>query len=96
MNKSTVMIGNSSAGIREASYLGVPVVNIGDRQEGRLRGPNVIDADYNADQISQAIQTQISAKRPDPVKIYGDGTAGDQIANILATVELRNTKRLTY
>jgi len=91
-----VLVGNSSAGIREASYLGVPAVNIGDRQLGRLRGPNVIDTDYRADQISSAIKAQIGTAPPEPVQIYGDGSAGEKIAQILATVELKNTKRLTY
>jgi UDP-hydrolysing UDP-N-acetyl-D-glucosamine 2-epimerase len=44
---SKCLIGNSSSGIRECSYLGIPVVNIGNRQIGRLRGENVIDVRYN-------------------------------------------------
>lgn len=50
------LVGNSSVGIRECSFLGVPVINIGTRQNKRERGLNVIDVDYNSDQILQAVR----------------------------------------
>ena len=56
---SKCLIGNSSVGIRECAYLGVPVVNIGTRQHGRDRGDNVIDVDYTKEAIRAAIQQQI-------------------------------------
>ena len=46
-------------GIRESAYLGVPVVNIGNRQAGRDRGPNVIDVGYNRQEISLAIDRHL-------------------------------------
>src|SRR3990167_9276545 len=47
LTQAGCLVGNSSAGIRECSYLGVPVVNIGTRQQGRERGPNVVDVPYD-------------------------------------------------
>jgi UDP-hydrolysing UDP-N-acetyl-D-glucosamine 2-epimerase len=86
LTQCSVLVGNSSAGIREASYLGVPVVNIGSRQFGRQRGPNVVDVPHDAAQIAQAIAKQI-AHGPYPSSgLYGDGHSGQRIAEILANV----------
>jgi UDP-N-acetylglucosamine 2-epimerase len=49
------MVGNTSSGIIEAPSLGIPVVNVGDRQKGRPRGANVIDVPYEADAIKRGI-----------------------------------------
>lgn len=84
MNKTACLIGNSSSGIREGAFIGTPVVNIGTRQDGRERGKNVIDTDYNADEIAKAIQTQITRKKYASDHTYGDGYAGKRIADILA------------
>lgn len=90
------LIGNSSVGIRECSFLGVPVVNIGTRQTGRERGLNVIDVGYDRDEISSAIRRQISNGRYNSDKLYGDGMAGERISHLLATSTLEIEKRLTY
>ncbi|MEM1327103.1 MAG: UDP-N-acetylglucosamine 2-epimerase [Bacteroidota bacterium] len=90
------LVGNSSVGIRECSYLGVPVVNIGSRQSGRERGQNVIDVDYDKTEIKAAILQQIQHGRHEADEIYGDGTAGNQMANLLATVLLTYDKKLPY
>lgn len=90
------LIGNSSAGIRECSYLGVPVVNIGTRQSGRDRGANVVDSGYKASEISAAIQAQLDRGFYECDPIYGDGNAGPRIAEILATAPLHSQKKLTY
>jgi UDP-N-acetylglucosamine 2-epimerase len=82
--------------IRECSYLGIPAVNIGSRQLGRERGPNVVDVDYDRERIMRAIQAQVEAPRPEKVPLYGDGHAGERIAQTLADVPLQFTKRLTY
>ncbi|MGI9464948.1 MAG: UDP-N-acetylglucosamine 2-epimerase, partial [Aestuariivirgaceae bacterium] len=90
------IVGNSSVAIRECAYLGVPAVNIGSRQQGRDRGRNVHDVGYDTAEISQAISTMYTqAERPRDT-IYGDGTAGQQIADTLATCELSIEKMLTY
>ncbi|MEM1177060.1 MAG: UDP-N-acetylglucosamine 2-epimerase [Acidobacteriota bacterium] len=90
------LVGNSSVGIRESSYLGVPVVNIGSRQAGRDRGPNVIDVPYDRGDIITAIRRHLSGPRPDGHHLYGDGQAGRRIADFLATADLGIDKRLTY
>jgi UDP-hydrolysing UDP-N-acetyl-D-glucosamine 2-epimerase len=90
------LIGNSSVGIRESSYLGVPVVNIGSRQSGRDRGENVIDSEYGRESIFIAIQKQMNNGHYQCDPIYGDGRAGEKIAKVLSEVPLSITKRLTY
>jgi UDP-hydrolysing UDP-N-acetyl-D-glucosamine 2-epimerase len=91
------LVGNSSAGIREASFLGVPVVNIGTRQNGRDRGRNVIDVDYCRNQISCGIVRQLGrGKRYPSDTLYGTGHAGLRIADCLVSAPLTSSKRLTY
>ena len=93
---SDCIVGNSSAGIRECAYLGVPAVNIGMRQRGRDRGGNVIDVDYNRNAIIHAIEQCRSNGRQERDLLYGDGTAGPKIAEALATATLSIEKMLPY
>jgi bifunctional UDP-N-acetylglucosamine 2-epimerase / N-acetylmannosamine kinase len=93
---SKSLIGNSSVGVRESCYLGIPVVNIGSRQAGRDRGPNIMDVNYDRNEIEQAIRAQISNGKYPCDNIYGDGKAGENIADLLATVELTYDKKLMY
>lgn len=90
------LIGNSSVGIRESSFLGSPVVNIGSRQAGRERGSNVIDVAYDRREIAGAIRHHMGNGHYPRNPIYGDGNAGKKIANLLAEVPLSVEKRLTY
>lgn len=90
------LVGNSSAGIRECAFLGVPVVNIGSRQNGRARASNVVDVGYSNDAIEAATRRQIAHGRYPSDPIYGDGTAGAKIADVLATCELTIEKKITY
>lgn len=93
---SRCLVGNSSVGIRECSFLGVPVVNIGSRQSGRDRGQNVLDAKTNRQEISNAIKKQTSNGRYPCDPIYGTGHAGERIAQCLREIPLSTEKRLTY
>jgi UDP-N-acetylglucosamine 2-epimerase/N-acetylmannosamine kinase len=93
---SKCLIGNSSVGIRECSFLPVPVVNIGTRQFRRDRGKNVLDVNYTRDEISDAIRTWLKNGKPERDYIYGRGDAGAQIAELLATIPLRFHKTITY
>jgi UDP-hydrolysing UDP-N-acetyl-D-glucosamine 2-epimerase len=93
---SKCMVGNSSVGIRESSFLGVPVVNIGSRQKGRDRGSNVIDVEHSRSEILGAIKQQISHGHYPSESIYGDGGSGTRIADILSRVELVIDKKITY
>lgn len=85
---SRCIIGNSSAGIRESSYLGTPSVNIGSRQKNRERGKNVIDVNYDQKKILKKIKFQIS-KKYKKNHLYGSGNAGlkiyKRIKSILST-----------
>jgi UDP-hydrolysing UDP-N-acetyl-D-glucosamine 2-epimerase len=93
---SRCIVGNSSVGIRETSFLGVPSVNIGTREAGRERGGNVLDVDYDRVQIQEAIRKQISNGRYPSDPLYGKGDAGQRIAQVLADIPLRSEKRLSY
>ena len=97
-------VGNSSAGVKETPIFGCPVVNVGPRQQGRLRGNNVIDATYDYDAVLAAIRRCIGDEDfrrqcrtcDNP---YGAGNAGAQIAEILATIPIDSRllkKRMTY
>ena len=93
---SRCLVGNSSAGIRECSFLGVPVVNIGSRQAGRDRGTNVVDVDHDRTSIAGAIRRQAAKGRLSSDLLYGDGKAGPRIAEALARIAPRVEKRLSY
>ena len=93
---ATAIVGNSSVAIRECSFLGVPAVNVGTRQQGRERGRNVIDVDHECGAIAAAIRDHQKRGRPAPDHLYGEGNAGSRIADTLAAHELRIEKRLTY
>lgn len=90
------LVGNSSSAIREGSFLGVPAVNVGTRQGGREHGENVINVDYDRQEIANAIHHQLQHGKYPPSRIFGDGTAGKQMADILATAKFKIQKRLAY
>ena len=89
-------VGNSSAPIREGAFLGVPAVNIGTRQSGRDRGPNVVDVGYDRREIVDGIRRQLAHGRFESDALYGDGHAGGRIADVLARATLTVQKRLTF
>ncbi|PWT80835.1 MAG: UDP-N-acetylglucosamine 2-epimerase (hydrolyzing) [Acidobacteria bacterium] len=93
---SKCLVGNSSVGIRECSYLGVPVINIGSRQAGRDRGENVLDVGYDRKEIAAALVKQTSNGHYRQNTLYGDGKAGRRIAQYLSETPLHIAKRLTY
>jgi UDP-hydrolysing UDP-N-acetyl-D-glucosamine 2-epimerase len=93
---ATAIVGNSSVAVRECSYLGVPAVNVGSRQQGRERGLNILDVGHNRAEIAGAILEHQRRVRPVSDHMYGDGQAGPRIAECLATMELTVEKRLTY
>ena len=93
---SKCLIGNSSVGIRECAYLGVPVVNVGTRQNRRDRGNNTLDVGYNANEIQQAVTYWLNSERPESSEVYGGGNAGEIIADNLSKVPLKFHKTITY
>ncbi|NND61922.1 MAG: UDP-N-acetylglucosamine 2-epimerase (hydrolyzing) [Flavobacteriaceae bacterium] len=96
LSNSKCLVGNSSVGIRECSFLGVPVVNIGTRQNRRLRGENVIDVAYDKTEIKTAIRSQLDNPKNNRSSIYGEGNSGKKIADALADIDLRFHKTITY
>lgn len=88
--EADVMIGNSSSGVIEAPALGTPTVNIGIRQDGRLRAPSVIDCDDTAEAVERAIHKALETSPPDTIRAnpLGDGRAGQRMAAILASLDL--------
>jgi UDP-hydrolysing UDP-N-acetyl-D-glucosamine 2-epimerase len=93
---SNCLIGNSSVGIRECAYLGIPVVNIGSRQNRRDRGGNSIDVDYFQEEIESAIQNRIQKGKLASSPIYGNGNSGIQIAKLLNELPLQFHKTIMY
>ena len=104
LNNADVMVGNSSSGIIEAASFKLPVVNIGTRQNGRLRGINVMDAAYSKKEIINAINKSLYdddyIKSLDKcINPYGDGNASSKIVKILNDIKIdRNLiqKKITY
>lgn len=96
LQHSDCLIGNSSVGIRECAFLGVPVVNIGSRQNRRDRGGNSIDVDYCQDKIEDAILGAVQRGKSTSSSIYGEGEAGTQIAELLTQLPLQFHKTITY
>ena len=96
MRKTACLVGNSSSAIREGSFIGTPAVNVGPRQEGRQRGSNVVDVRYDRGEIAEAVRAQVEHGPYEHEPIYGDGRAGERIADVLANGEFPIVKRMTY
>ncbi len=77
------MLGNSSSGLVEAPLFKLPVVNIGLRQEGRVQGGNVVQADYSSRSIGDAIQAALALDRENITSPYGDTRASSRIVAFL-------------
>jgi UDP-hydrolysing UDP-N-acetyl-D-glucosamine 2-epimerase len=87
------LVGNSSAGIKECSFLGTPVVNIGARQQGRLSADHVTHAGYDATDIAAAIAVQLAHGRYESSPIYYRPNTSQAIVDVLAGAELYTQKR---
>jgi UDP-N-acetylglucosamine 2-epimerase (hydrolysing) len=82
LKNSNFIIGNSSAGIREAPHFGVPAINLGSRQKGRVECPLVLDTPIEESAITSSIFQAISMKK-EPSSLFGDGDSADKFYNIL-------------
>ncbi len=101
LRHSSGLIGNSSSGIHEAASFDIPVVNIGTRQQGRLRPKNVIDVDHDVEEIIKAIHECKKIKNEGVVfnNPYGDGKSSVKIVELLKCIEIGDEiiqKRITY
>lgn len=95
LRRAHVLIGNSSSGIMEAPAVRVAVIDIGERQKGRLRAANVVHAEASVEAIENALHTIDSVAFRDNLKTmtnpYGDGTASERIADLIEQAPDRNT-----
>jgi len=86
------MVGNSSSGLIEAPSFGLPAINVGRRQQGRLRGANVIDVGDTTDEILAGLETALASGMRERLRgernPYGDGHAADRVVRVLREVEL--------
>ena len=104
MKAASVLVGNSSSGMIDAPSFGLPVVNIGIRQEGRERGLNVIDVQHDKREIIKAIEKAVTdkeflAQANSGGNPYGDGKASQRIVKVLTEVEITPgllQKKITY
>jgi len=96
MRSAACLVGNSSASIREGAFVGTPAVNIGSRQDGRERGPNVVDVGHDRAAIGDAIRVQLTHGPYPQAHLYGDGRAGARIADVLSRAPLHVQKRIQY
>jgi len=96
MARTSCLIGNSSSAIREGAFIGTPAVNVGTRQTARQRGGNVVDVDYNAKAIRDAVADRLRSGRFPSEPIYGDGKAGPRIADVLSSEKLSIETVITY
>ena len=88
------MVGNSSAALREGSFLGTPGVTVGTRQRGREGGPNLVEVGHDKVAIADAIRDQVAHGPYERSTLFGDGTAGEQIAEKLAELRPQVQKQL--
>jgi UDP-hydrolysing UDP-N-acetyl-D-glucosamine 2-epimerase len=96
MQRTACIVGNSSSAIREGSFIGTPAVDVGQRQAGRQRGLNVLAAGHDRREIADAVRRQLEHGPYESDPIYGDGHAGERIADVLSRVEVTLQKRIAY
>lgn len=99
IRNARALIGNSSMGILEAPHYNLPVVNIGNRQKGRLNAGNVEFVDYNKNQIEEAItKASLNDKYREKVLTlsnpYGDGSAAKKVCEVIESIKLEDKKWL--
>jgi len=97
MDSCACMIGNSSSALREGAFIGVPAVNVGSRQNGRVHGDNIVFCKAEENAILQAVKGQLEHGKYPQNNIYGDGCTSGKIAGTLATLpEVSAQKTICY
>jgi UDP-hydrolysing UDP-N-acetyl-D-glucosamine 2-epimerase len=96
MRRTACIVGNSSSSIREGAFIGTPAVNIGSRQAMRQRGSNVVDVDHHCEEIADAVMDQVKHGPYQSEPIYGDGHAGERIADVLSHCSWQLQKQITF
>jgi UDP-N-acetylglucosamine 2-epimerase len=92
LKNSKCIVGNSSVGIREGSFLGVPCVNVGNRQNNRDKDKNVVNCNHKSSEILKKIKFQYNKKYRSS-KIYGDGFAGKRMTDLISKLNLSYTQK---
>ena len=90
------LIGNSSSGLREAAYLGTPVVNIGTRQQYRESASNVKNVNHDSNEIYENVINQINHGKYTSSNHLGNGNAGEKMCRILAEINLPSAQKKLY
>jgi GDP/UDP-N,N'-diacetylbacillosamine 2-epimerase (hydrolysing) len=99
----SMVIGNSSSGLLEAPSFGIPTINIGDRQKGRMQAISVVNCEPTQEEISRAIEIALSdsfaRKAEKAVNPYGSGDTSDKVINVVKEYVLNekiNLKKKFY
>ena len=92
MENADFIVGNSSAGIREAPFYGVPTVNVGTRQNGRTKNKNIIHTSYNKNDILAGIK-RASQVTVEPISLFGDGKSDHLFLEIVSQDYFWNTSK---
>jgi UDP-hydrolysing UDP-N-acetyl-D-glucosamine 2-epimerase len=93
LGQAACVVGNSSAGVKECSFLGTPVVDIGARQRGRLSSEHLINVPYEVERIEAAIRQQVAHGRYPASRLYYAPDTSDRIVDVLVNAELYTQKR---
>jgi UDP-N-acetylglucosamine 2-epimerase (hydrolysing) len=88
LKNAQFIIGNSSAGIREAPHFGVPTINIGSRQRNRALNSEIIECGYQLLSIKQGIESAILLYRYVPVELFGQGNSAELFYSIISNTEI--------
>ena len=92
MARAAALVGNSSSGLIEAPSFGLPAVNVGSRQEGRVRGANAVDVAPEAAEIERGVRRALDPGFRQSIEglanPYGDGHAAQRIVSRLVDEEL--------
>ncbi len=92
MKYALFVVGNSSAGIREAPYYGIPTVNVGTRQNGRTDNPDIIHTTYEVENILNGLQLAIH-KEVLPRILFGEGNSNSKFLEILQSEKFWNISK---
>lgn len=92
MKNSDFVIGNSSAGVREAPHYGVPTINLGTRQHNRVECASVLNCSIDEDEIARAISSAEDLSF-DPQSLFGIGDSADQFLEVLSGEKIWDTEK---
>lgn len=96
LRRAACAVGNSSSFVRDSTFSGTPVVLVGNRQEGRECGQNLVESAPERNAIIKAVKAQIAHGRYEPDRLYGNGTASKQIVEHIKAFQPIRQKRLSY